>query len=137
MTTVKAKAADQTDWHIADIKAAVEKAGWSFRRLSVHHGLAPNTLVIALRKPAPAQERRIAAAIGIPPQVIWPSRYTSDGLPVDRIRRGADHPKVKAKQRKHKTAIRPNGISAPTENGRTLSPNTSSIKQREASDAAG
>lgn len=64
------------DWHRADIKAALEKAGWSLSRLSKHHGYASrNTLKNALDKPWPKAERLIAEAIGIPPEEIWPSRY--------------------------------------------------------------
>ena len=64
------------DWHRADIKAALEKAGWSLRGLSVHHGYkAAQTLQIALHRPWPKGERLIAEAIGLTPEDIWPSRY--------------------------------------------------------------
>lgn len=65
------------DWHRADIVAALRKAGWSLRRLSKHHGYASGTtLTTALDRPWPKGERLIAAALGVPPQEIWPSRYT-------------------------------------------------------------
>lgn len=64
------------DWHRADIKAALEKAGWSLRKLSKAHGYAaPTTLTIPLARPWPKGERIIADAIGIDPAKIWPSRY--------------------------------------------------------------
>ena len=64
------------DWHRADIVAALRKAGWSIRRLSIHHGYAsPTTLVHALAHSWPKGERLVAAAIGIDPSEIWPSRY--------------------------------------------------------------
>jgi Ner family transcriptional regulator len=69
------------DWHPSDIKAALEKAGWSLSRLSVHNGLSRNALAQAL-KPSHTYgkaEARIAAALGVPPQQIWPSRYNEDG----------------------------------------------------------
>ncbi|HID49175.1 MAG TPA: transcriptional regulator [Chromatiales bacterium] len=67
------------DWHPADIKAALEKAGWSLSRLSIHHGYASRTtLKYALRKPWPKGERLIAEAIGMDPATIWPSRYPKD-----------------------------------------------------------
>lgn len=69
------------DWHPADIKAALEKAGWSLRALSRHHQLSPNALAIALHKQYAKAEERIATALGVPPQTIWPSRYNSDGTP--------------------------------------------------------
>ncbi|MEE9357356.1 helix-turn-helix domain-containing protein [Candidatus Vondammii sp. HM_W22] len=64
------------DWHPADIKAALEKAGWSLSRLSIHHGYASrNTLKHALQRSWPKGQRLIAQAIGVPPEKIWPSRY--------------------------------------------------------------
>lgn len=69
------------DWHKADIKAALEKRGWSLRRLGIHLDLSPATLREALRKRYPACERRIADALGVHPMVIWPSRYNKDGTP--------------------------------------------------------
>lgn len=69
------------DWHPSDVKAALEKKGWSLRRLSVHNGLSPNALALAL-KPSHTYgkaEARIAAALGVSPQQIWPSRYNEDG----------------------------------------------------------
>lgn len=69
------------DWHPADIKAALEKRGWSLRRLSFAHRYAAQSLQAALRRPWPAAERIIAGAIGVQPQRIWPSRYRRDGTP--------------------------------------------------------
>ncbi len=65
-----------SDWHPADIVAALRKAGWSLRRLSKHHRYSdPSTLCVALRRRWPKAERLIADAIGIDPATIWPSRY--------------------------------------------------------------
>jgi len=69
------KTAQQSDWHQADIIAAVKKAGWSLRALSIHHGYAPGTLRNALRAPYPNAEKLIGDAIGKAPKDIWPSRY--------------------------------------------------------------
>lgn len=63
------------DWHPADIKAALEKAGWSLRKLSISKGYSPDTLKKAMRAPWPRAEKIIAATIGVPPWEIWPSRY--------------------------------------------------------------
>lgn len=67
------------DWHNADIKAALEKAGWSLRRLSIHHKYHHTSAASALARPWPKMERIIAKAIGVKPQEIWPSRYNEDG----------------------------------------------------------
>ncbi len=72
------------DWHKADIKAALEKSGWSFRSLAKHHDVTHGALVQALRSPYPASERRIAEAIGVHPMVMWPTRYNQDGQPINR-----------------------------------------------------
>jgi len=64
------------DWHPADIKAALEKSGWTLRRLSFHHGYkSGTTLKNALHKRWPKAQRLIAEALGLDPAVIWPSRY--------------------------------------------------------------
>ena len=67
------------DWHKADIKAALEKSGWTLRNLAALHGITHRALSEAFKKRYPASERRIADAIGIHPMVIWPSRYKRDG----------------------------------------------------------
>lgn len=69
------------DWNRADIKAALEKAGWSLRQLSISYGLTPKTFQHALHRPYPKAEAAIASAIGVLPQVIWPSRYDRYGQP--------------------------------------------------------
>jgi len=70
------KKASQKDWHRADIVAALRRAGWSLRKLSIANGYAaPTTLTVPLNRPWPKGERIIAAAIGIDPARIWPSRY--------------------------------------------------------------
>ncbi|WP_050983144.1 helix-turn-helix domain-containing protein [Cupriavidus basilensis] len=69
------------DWHRADIKGALEKAGFSLRQLSLQHGYAPGSLKAALDAPWPGAEQIIAAAIGMKPSEIWPSRYDTQGNP--------------------------------------------------------
>lgn len=83
------KKASQTDWHPADIKAALDKAGWTLRALAAHHGIrASSTLSHTFERSYPLNEKRIADAIGVPPQVIWPSRYYPDGTKKPRGLRG-------------------------------------------------
>lgn len=75
------KQADPQDWHPADVVAALRKAGWSLRKLSIHHGLSPKTLSNVFQLPYPNGERLIAEALNIKPHEIWPSRYDSEGKP--------------------------------------------------------
>lgn len=63
------------DWHPADVVAALRKAGWSLRKLSLHYGYTPTALGHALHRPWPKAQRLIAEAIGVQPESIWPSRY--------------------------------------------------------------
>lgn len=73
------KKASREDWHPADILAALRKAGWTLAALSAAHGLARSTLTHAFARSYPLAEQRIAEAIGVPPQTIWPSRWNDDG----------------------------------------------------------
>ncbi len=80
MANNRTKKASQKDWHPADIKAALDKAGWTLRALAKHHGLTTSTpLSHTFLRSYPANEKRIADAIGVTPQEIWPSRYFEDG----------------------------------------------------------
>lgn len=70
------------DWHPADIKAALTKAGWSFNQLGYAKGYtSKSTLTSVLRQPWPKAEAIVAEAIGVHPMEIWPSRYNADGTP--------------------------------------------------------
>lgn len=69
------------DWHRADIIAAVRKTGTSIQRMSRLLGLCRSALGNALKIPAPRYERIIAEHLGLTPQIIWPSRYHTDGTP--------------------------------------------------------
>lgn len=65
-----------TDWHKADIKAALHKRGLTFKGLSLAHGYrSVDACAQALHRPYPKVERIIAAALELPPETIWPSRY--------------------------------------------------------------
>ncbi|EAA7700521.1 transcriptional regulator [Salmonella enterica subsp. enterica serovar Cerro] len=65
----------QSDWHSADIIAALKKRGTSLSAVSRKSGLASSTLANALIRRWPKGERLIAEALGIAPEQIWPSRY--------------------------------------------------------------
>jgi len=64
-----------TDWHPADIKAALAKKGYTFARIARERGYcsnSPNTVLWRGWKP---MERIVAEIIGVAPEQIWPSRY--------------------------------------------------------------
>ena len=63
------------DWHRADIKAALQKRGLTLNKLALAAGLQPSTLNNVFRVKYPKAERIVAKALGVAPEVIWPSRY--------------------------------------------------------------
>lgn len=89
MSKTTEKNASPADWHPADIKAALDKKGWTLRALAAHHGLSSSTpLSHTFLRSYPLNEKRIADAIGVPVEQIWPSRYFPDGTPRLRGLRG-------------------------------------------------
>ncbi|MDD3329522.1 MAG: helix-turn-helix domain-containing protein [Zoogloea sp.] len=101
----------RADWDAEDVKAAVRKSPHkSFAALGRAHGLEPGTLRAALTKSAPRYEAIIAAALGLAPQDIWPSRYTHEALKANPWRRfalarGAGNTEGFEPESKHKTAL--------------------------------
>lgn len=75
------KKASQEDWHPADILAAFHKRGLTLLELSRRCGLkGSSTLSKAMVDTAyPINEKRIADALSLEPQDIWPTRYNADG----------------------------------------------------------
>ncbi|MBA5605865.1 helix-turn-helix domain-containing protein [Duganella sp. FT3S] len=69
------KKSNRTDWHRADVVAALHKKGWSLRELSRQNGLSAGTLKSALDRPYLKAEEIIASAIGVTADEIWPQRY--------------------------------------------------------------
>jgi Ner family transcriptional regulator len=76
-----------SDWHPADIQAALKKRGLTLAGLSVTHGYHPTAAGKALRQPWPALELIIARELGRLPQEIWPSRYAPNGDPLGRTKK--------------------------------------------------
>lgn len=74
----------KSDWHKADIIAALHKKGISLAALSRASGLQSSTLGNAMDRPWPKGEAIIANAIGVPPEVIWPERYYLNGKLLNR-----------------------------------------------------
>ncbi len=64
-----------SDWHSADIIAALKKRGTTLSAVSRKAGLASTTLTNALVRHWPKGEKLIAEALDVTPEQIWPSRY--------------------------------------------------------------
>ena len=74
------KKASQVDWHPAKVKMELHIRGITLSGLAEAHGLtSSSTLSAALTRSYPANEKRIADALGMHPKAIWPSRYNDDG----------------------------------------------------------
>lgn len=70
------------DMHPADIKAALEKSGYTFTRVAKEHGYQRNSPSNVLRIPWGPVEKIVGEIIGLHPAAIWPSRYNLDGTPI-------------------------------------------------------
>lgn len=68
-----------SDWHPADVLAALKKRGKSLAGISTAHGYHPTAAGKALKRAWPAMERAIAAELDLLPEQIWPSRYPTAG----------------------------------------------------------
>lgn len=80
MNTKAPKKASQEDWHPADVIAALRKRGITLRALAIKHGIKDSSsFSAALVRSLPANEKRIAEALDMHPQDLWPSRYFADG----------------------------------------------------------
>jgi len=69
------KSKQKADWHSAMIVARLRMNETSLRQLARDNGYYPTALSIALQRSWPKAEGIIAAAIGVKPQEIWPTRY--------------------------------------------------------------
>lgn len=69
---------EESDWHPADVLAALKKRGKTLAGLSVANGYHPTAAGKALKRRWPALEAIIADALELSPAQIWPSRYPTD-----------------------------------------------------------
>ncbi|TDX13023.1 Nlp family transcriptional regulator [Buttiauxella sp. BIGb0552] len=66
-----------SNWHRADIIAAIKKKGGTLSQLSRENGLHERTLYNALERKWPKGEQIIADYIGVSVKEIWPERYST------------------------------------------------------------
>jgi len=71
----------QGDWHPADIKAALAKAGFTFAKIARDYGFKGSAQTV-LQKPWPTIEAIIGKILNLHPSEIWPSRYDAQGNPL-------------------------------------------------------
>jgi len=69
-----------SNWHRADIVAALHKRGLSLSALSRQHGLASRTLSNAFERHYPRAEKIIAEALETTPETLWPERYLGKSI---------------------------------------------------------
>ncbi len=73
-----------TDWSWDEVLAALHSEGLTLRGLAARHGLDVQAIGCVQFRPSPLSQTRIADALGVAPQQIWPSRYEADGSPLSR-----------------------------------------------------
>lgn len=77
------------DWHREDIKAALrKKSGRPLSGLSEDWGFNEGAISTCLLRPWWAVEVKISQFLGVRPEIIWPTRYSSDGHPISLRGRG-------------------------------------------------
>jgi len=64
-----------TDWSPNRVLYELREKGFSLRALATRCGVHVSVLSQALYGRYPKSQERIARALGLPPRVIWPSRY--------------------------------------------------------------
>ncbi|EEP9437651.1 helix-turn-helix domain-containing protein [Salmonella enterica subsp. enterica serovar Bispebjerg] len=65
------------DWSPKAIQTALESKGVDVASLERIKGVRPGTVRNVFYRNCPAYQKEIADLIGIPPSLIWPSRYES------------------------------------------------------------
>ena len=96
---------NSSDWHPADIIAALKKKGTTLASLSRQSGLSSSTLSNALARPWTKGEFIIAQALDVEPYEIWPSRYI-DSITNEPIKRVLRLTKTKKKKKRKSTSKR-------------------------------
>ena len=107
-TAGSAKKASRTDWHKADVIAALHKRGTSLRQLALAYGYSSRALTKVLYRPWYRAEVIVAAALGLSPEQVWPSRYTK-GVPQRSIRPPRPHDNNAGIRRNAHAATAPQG----------------------------
>lgn len=70
------------DWHPADIKAALNKKGWSLARIAREFGYSVGSPNAVLHRAWSQMEEIVSGIIGVRAAEIWPSRYDLKGRPL-------------------------------------------------------
>lgn len=66
------------DWSKKAINLALEQKGTNLANVAKELGVTEGTVRNAFYRNTPAYEEAIAQKIGLPPEVIWPSRFRDD-----------------------------------------------------------
>ena len=82
MTASTHKNQPRSDWHPADIKAALAKKKYTFARIAREYGYVDNSPNMVLHKAWSQIEEIVARIIGCKAADIWPSRYDRRGRPL-------------------------------------------------------
>lgn len=73
------------DWPWHKVLYELAEAGWTISALAARHKRNRTIYSHIRRLPMPKAQAEIAAAIGLSPLAIWPTRYEVDGKPVSTV----------------------------------------------------
>lgn len=73
------------DWPWHKVLYELAEAGWTLNSLAARHGRNQTIYSHIRRLPRPKAQAELAAAIGLSPLAIWPTRYEADGKPVSTV----------------------------------------------------
>lgn len=83
-----AKQSIPKDWPRDKIKQAIYSTGHTLKSLSIAYGYrSVDAFAQALQRPYPKIEKLIAQYAGVPPEIIWPSRYQGKYSPACNARK--------------------------------------------------
>ncbi|PID48428.1 MAG: hypothetical protein CR991_11760 [Proteobacteria bacterium] len=70
---------DDGSWHAEDIKSAIRKSGITLRGLCERYDLPYGSVSKAISQPLKKGELAITDYLGVPVQLLFPTRWTVDG----------------------------------------------------------
>lgn len=99
--------------HPEDIKAAIRKKGVSLKEISIAWGFSESAVRMALKRPMPSVEPRIANFIGMSLHEIWPTRYDADNFRIFSRRGRKSKTSTAARHAKNKNSRRSEKVGTP------------------------
>lgn len=91
-------------WHREDIKAELRKRHGNLTNLAIAWGFHRSTVSNAIDRPGhPAVDFRIATALGVTPHILWPERWTPEGVRAERLTIEKQHSRPETQTHRQKS----------------------------------